>query len=107
MTFPVVKLRMCKEENYYPSDFSIIRKITKPKSAAWMCHWFCPNATGGEHVCRIMPIALCQIARSFYRALRRSLATARPADDFAGGIMLAQLRIGNPSLASLPLQFFD
>jgi hypothetical protein len=107
LTFPVVKLRICEEKNYYPCDSSIIRKITKPKTSAWMCHRSCPDVTGGEHVCRIVPIALSQIARSLYRALRQRLETARPVGDFVGGIMLAQERIGNPSLASLPLQFSD
>ena len=72
-----------------------------------MCHWSCPNVTDGEQVCRIVPIALTQIARSFYRALRQSRETARPVGDFVRGIMLAQERIGNPSLASLPRQFSD
>lgn len=107
LTFPVVKLWICQEENAYPSDSSIVRKITKHETSARRCHRSCPAVTGGEHVCLVVPIDQPPIAESFYPALRQSLETARPAGDFAGGIMLAQERIGDPSLASLPLQFSD
>jgi hypothetical protein len=107
LTFPVLKLGMCEDENSYPIDSSIVRKITKRKNLFRMRHWSCPNVTGSEQVCRIVPIARDQITRSFYPACRQTLATARPVNDFVGGTRLAQELIGNPSLASLPLQFSD
>jgi len=45
--------------------------------------------------------------RNFYLGFRQSLETSGPAGDFVDGIMFAQERIGNPSLASLPLQFSE
>jgi len=107
LTFPVLKLGMCEDENSYPIDSSIVRKITKHETLVGMCHRSRLSVTGSEQVCRIVPIARDQITRSFYPACRQTLATARPVNDFVGGTRLAQELIGSPSLASLPLQFSD
>ena len=57
-----------------------------------------------------MHVADCQAYESGscgrgYPEFRQIRETARPVVDFVDGIMFAQERVGNPSLASLPLQF--
>jgi hypothetical protein len=94
-----MKLGTCEEENFYFIDSIIVRKITKYETLVRIYHRSCPNVTGGEHVCRIVPIARVEILWSFYPGFRQSLETARPVGNLVDGIRFAQERIGNPSLA--------